>query len=362
MGNIGPNFRPPPPPGGKPALPNATPTPSLPPQGGTVPVGGTNAGVVFGGGCPTSLTALFAAPNVLLNPAQMTQLLRNLLQMPKEMVQLLALLANVEQTATPELLKQLLTDNPAIPLDELQELLVKRLDQGQEKLLKLLQSSPLPFSESASELGELLKTVSHLMNTTGHSPVEALKTAVTLYLPYYPLNGPQQFSLSFEPAGEEEAEGGSEGNPLVIYLETLSLGVFRIALSIVRQTCLYAVIEHDAPATPMLPEFARQLTEAVLADGLPAPDLSFQIRDVSPLRAGVSEATRVSPLFDASSIRTAVEALDDRLSEKRAVALHPVGGVSALAIHLAYLVIRLLLALDDRQRLHDVRASQSPPH
>jgi hypothetical protein len=288
------------------------------------------------------LAALFATQQAM-NPNELLLLLRNLLRMPKELVQLMALLANLEQGSVEEMLKKLLTEDAPVPLEELQQLLVTHADKCQEKLVKLMQSSGMDWGGSGKSMGDLMTLLSQVTSQARRSPAEALQSTLTLYLPYYPLQGPQRFSLQFEPLEDDEEGGGGESQQLVIYIDTLSLGKFRISLAArMRQTQLQVLIAHDPLPAALLQEIEKQVQTALSVENVPPADLIFKENP------GSSALRQV----DAGSIPI------EGGTEKPAVAIHPSGGVSAVSIQAAYVLIRVILDTDTR---YAQRSQTQPP-
>lgn len=340
MNSIGPNFRPP---GQQSSAAGARQNEGVQ-QPGTQQQGNFSdqvANRIQSGSLPgtLSLAALLAQQNPLA-PDQLAQLLRNLLKMPKEIVQFLALLAEQDPTAGQEILQQLMTEEVKIPLETLQNTLEGKLDQAQQKLLKLIQGNPAALA-SNGELGELMKGLSELTAKTGKAPAEALQSTITLYLPFYPLHPPQAFSLRFEPpAGEGEGSGEQEPQ-LVIYIETLTMGQFRASIATGPQSQWEAVIEHDTKANEHLETIQTNLKEAA---PLEQPELFFLSR--------ANYDTKANPTTHTETESTPVTAP----TEQQSVGLHPTGGVSVLAVHAAYLLIRVILELDNQNALHQSRA------
>lgn len=340
MNSIGPNFRPP---GQQGSAAGARQNESVQQPGAqqqgnfSEPIANRiQAGTATG---TLSLAALLAQQNPLA-PDQLAQLLRNLLKMPKEIVQFLALLAEQDPAAGQELLQQLMTEEVKIPLENMQSTLEGKLEQAQQKLLKLVQGNPAALA-SNGELGELMKGLSELAAKTGKAPAEALQSTITLYLPFYPLHPPQAFSLRFEPPNGE-GEGSNEDEPqLVVYIETLTMGQFRASIATGPQSQWKAVIEHDAKASEYLEAIQTNLKEAA---PLEQPELFFLSR--------VAQEPTTNAATHTETENTPVTAL----TRQQSVGLHPTGGVSVLAVHAAYLLIRVILELDNQNALHQGRA------
>lgn len=339
MSNIGPNFRPPwqqtQPSGTRPAGEST----ALPAESGHMQSSQAPANPMPNLS-QAALAPLFAFENALA-PDQLVQLLRNLLQMPKEIVQLLALLADVDPAMGQALLKTLLAEDATVPLEGLQQFLQTHMDKAQDKLLKLLQSSQMSMTGSGQQMGELMSTLSDLVGKAGKSPIEALHTTISLYLPYYPLHPPQAFSLRFEaPDGQDEAYGGVEEVQLVLFIETLSLGAFKITIMSVDTGKWQAVIEHDPVAEPVLPTIQAQV---VGASGDGVAQLMFVPRAASAPLAG-------QPAHEQSAT--------EANTGKQSVGIHPAGGVSAGLLCLGYLLIRIIFELDKRTDLNQQRAAK----
>lgn len=289
-----------------------------------------------------SLAALLAQQNPLA-PDQLALLLRNLLKMPKGIVQFLALLSEQDPAAGQALLQQLMSEEVKIPLKSLQNALEGRLDQAQQKLLKLIQGNPATMA-SGGELGELMKGLSELAAKTGKTPAEALHSTITLYLPFYPLHPPQAFSLRFEPPNSGEGEEGSEPEPqLVVYIETLSMGQFRASIATGPQSQWEAVIEHDTHATEHLEAIQDNMKEAA---PLEKPTLFF-----------IQKAGQITDTTTHNRTNQTESTAAPAPTRQQSVGLHPTGGVSVLAIHAAYLLIRVILELDNQNTLHQGRAA-----
>jgi hypothetical protein len=287
-----------------------------------------------------SLASLLAQQSPLA-PGQLALLLRNLLGMPREIIQLLALLSQQDPIAGQTLLQTLLTEDVKIPLEAMQDFLQGRLDKAQEKLLKLVHGNPVALS-GAGEMAELIKGLSELAAKGAKTPSEALHTTMTLYLPFYPLHPPQAFSLRFEPPDGKVNESDSEQAPqLVIYIETITLGLFRVLILTGPESNWQALVGHDLVATP----FTQNIQQAVFEEApLDKPTLVFNVQ------------TKRAPAILPEARSMIYEHLPQVATKAQSVGLHPLGDVSVLAIHAAYILIRVILTLDNQNDLHQGRA------
>lgn len=348
MGSIGPGFNPSSQryisPQQRPATgeaANAMPTSS---SAGAAQASLVQTGSLFSGGDARLLLApLFAFQNAL-DAQQTLLLLRNLLQMPDEMVRLLALSASAEGENVQDVLKQLQTEDVKVPLEALQELLKTNGAKGQEKLMKLLQSSQMTMTGSGGQMGDLMNSLGEMVSRTGKSPTEALHTAMSLYLPFYPLQPPQQFTLRFEALPEDE-QGGAEDPQLVLYLETITMGSFRISLGMEAGNRLHASIEHDAVATSGLETIIEESKSCLLAENM--SNVVFESRQRPQSIPQNSDSKSLD-----ENTQTGMAQSSTNPERKQAVALHPAKGVSALTIQAAYVLIRVIFELDNRNKLH----------
>lgn len=290
-------------------------------------------------GMPSSILAGGLSPALLaqagMTPEQLGLLLRNLLQLPKEISQLMAMLAGTEGAITQEVLKALVQENPKILLEQLQTLF-KDNKELQGKLFKLLQGNPAMEIAARQSMGELLQAVSELVAKAGNSPTEALQMTIALYLPWYPLEAPQRFHMHFEQleSGGESEESGNEGDfQLVLLLDTLQLGGFKVVIGLLNQTQLQLIVEHEGQAAEALAAIEGRFKRDGLLANLPEPQFIYQPR--------TSRKIADSP--------TTPETTSGEPTEKaQSMAVHPIGGVSFIVIHAAYLLSRLIFETDKR--------------
>lgn len=358
MSFIGPNFRPP----GQSYTPRAPSSgEGLKPDGAGSAEGSASAGqnLAPGANLP-SQAGMFSALNagdLALPPEGLAKLLRNLFQLPKEMIQLLALLSEQEPAVGQALLQALTREDASVPLEVLQAFLQGRVDKAQEKLLKLLQSNPATMA-GFEDVSTLMRGLSELADKIKQGPQGALDATVTLYLPFYPLQPPQTFSLRFE-APEDGGEGSAESAEpqLVLYVETLTLGAFRVVIlpdADKPPGHWQAVMSHQAAAAPYLQAIETGLQQATTV----AIPIRLLFTPNASERNG-HETKGVALAADAETSehgvhqRSTPPGASDRVGSagRQSVGLHPAGGVSVLAIQVAYLLIRIILELDNRNAL-----------
>jgi len=292
-----------------------------------------------------------------MNAAQVARLLKNLLHLPSEILDLLAFLSQLEPANSSEILQKLSQEQVNVSLDELQAFLLDRLASSQGKLMKLIQNNG---GESGSALSKLLVLREELAEQGGKSGMEAVKTLITLYLPSLPLRELQEFGLRFLTpktplekqleGDQKEEEGnyklsGGEGEQAedaarwLITVKTYSYGEFRIVLIINtdrgKAQTLTAQIGHDEEARPIVPEIKKRLTLAMESDKLPEPLLTFVAKQASNSNK-ISKARKIYELAQESAQAAHVQAVNAPAS------------VPAIGIHWAYRIIRLILDLDNQ--------------
>ena len=351
MSNIGPNFRPPwqQSKSGLSKQPdNAQNTQQTQPQN-AANLGQTPAQSALSAANVSGPLAMGLQPELALASQQLLLLLKNLLQMPKELAQLMALLGDVAPDSAQALLQSLLESDVPVSLEDLQKLLLSHADTAQEKLLKLLQSTAMSSHGQPSQLGELLGTMTELLQKAKESPTQALQSTMNLYLPYYPLHPPQAFSLRFEANGESEADQENAAEPetlhLTLFINTLTLGQLKISLSSQNTTPIEAIIHHEAVAAPFEKELIQQTD---LAMGGPGRMILLFMLNPTP-KASQPKPTdnpEGSPEFSEHTTS----------SQGQSVAIHPTGGISMSALYGAYTLIRVIFEIDTQNKLHLTRS------
>ncbi len=314
-----------------------------------------------------TMAALFADESVRLPADEVATFLKDAMKLPEELRTTLMMMA---LEATPETLKkslkqtlkQVIQDNAnelTIPLDEMQKLLGKNTDEAKSKLMKLLQASPISQTQSGPQVAELVKTLDKMSEKIKQSPMHATETLVLLYLPIYPLVPPQKMDLSFE-----DGSGGEEGQErdmsVVMYLETNTLGRFKIVVSQYEPLQVGVLMFHEKIAAPILPILKDKTNEQLAKDGLPAA-----IFDTSLLNSG--GAAQETSTSSSNAENTAANAdLSEgfkratRQEDKQEVNIQPGDSVSLIILNTAYALSRWIFELDEQNRPLQKSAKPKP--
>ncbi|MBX2861027.1 MAG: hypothetical protein KTR14_07320 [Vampirovibrio sp.] len=359
MSYIGPNhqpYQPPQQPGRQqpslPGTPGVPTNPNLPGVGGVPQQGNAEALL------QRMLLQNLMTVNHPLSPTETGLMVKSLLNLPQEVQGLLMLLAAPQQqlAAQPETVQQLLKmlGEAKIPLTEVQQLLQNKSQEGIQKLIQLVQTNQMGYSGDSQTVNHLVQLLSQVAGRVNNSPVDTLNTLLLLYLPWYPLQAPQRLDVAFELGGGEEEDDSGEGMALVLYLETVALGKFKMVMRLEEKTRVLADIFHDSAAEAVKDEIEEQFTAGLQQESLPPPRVTFLPREAGPDDKGMLAADTTVDLQDASEQKP----LSAQGGEGQKLSVYPTGGVSIVVIHAGYSLARLILELDNRLDLLNVRQKQ----
>lgn len=280
-----------------------------------------------------------------MSPQELQLFLRNLLQLPQDIQQLFYQLATGRQTGVTKQLLQLLQQNPNISLEELQVILKEAVSGGEGKLMKLLQSANVPQGGNSQMMGELMTTLGQLGVQVANSPADALAMTVLMYIPWYPLAEQRRLTFTFEQPQGSQGEGESEEPAdaaadahLIMLLTTVYLGSFRIVVAPLPQNRLWIQLRHDQQAAAgAIGDIKTRFIQKLKENDLPPPEFQAGLRGAQAAN-GASEA------------ETAGKSLPpDEVVRNDSLNIHSVGKVPLLVIHGAYLLARIIFALDADQ-------------
>jgi len=196
----------------------------------------------------TVLTETTAIKLTVVNNTDSSKLLKNLFNIPDDIQQLLNELVNKKGANIPpeELLKQ---PNLKIDTDLIKQMLEGNSKEALNKLLKLTQQTAQE-KQSTDQLKDILSLLNALTPKKNATSQEVLTNLILLYLPWIPLHEKQKLEINFEKRegndGEEgeENEKKSEQTALVIYIQTLNLGRFKISILISQNFSIKIEIEN----------------------------------------------------------------------------------------------------------------------
>ncbi|MBQ3640797.1 hypothetical protein II906_02545 [bacterium] len=141
-----------------------------------------------------------------MNAQQSVNMLKDLMNMPKNFDQLLSQLATNNKTVSQETVLLLLTSS--LDMSKLSSMLQTNSKQAMTNLYQMLaQYNQLGLSLKDEQVGQLTKLISFTAASTS-SDVQTLKTTMLMYLPWLPLTDPEAFKLEMA----KKSDGGTDGS------------------------------------------------------------------------------------------------------------------------------------------------------
>ena len=326
---------------------------------------GSPAPIAQPGGLPSGPNAQQMFQQLLglhtqMSPAQTSQLLKSMMRMPEGFQQFLVMMLGNAQTAgkpgaQAALLQTLLAEagqEGTISLERLQAMLGKQSKAGVNQLMRMVQSQPaMAYTGDSQQLTELLNQTASVLSRASQSPTDALQTLFLLYIPWYPLELPQRLDLAFERMSGEAEEDDEAPEALVVYLETNTLGKFRMAVRLKQQTEINATVEHDPQADAHLEAIEVDVADTLKRDGLPPPVFAYHARPQAADPQS-NRATEPKAGVDEFHVPTASD-------DQRRISVHPAKGMPVLALNASYVWVRTVFETDERNQTLSLRAERS---
>ncbi|MEW5820600.1 MAG: hypothetical protein AB1782_10450 [Cyanobacteriota bacterium] len=265
-----------------------------------------------------------------MNIKELNILIRELLSMPKEIQQLLALLAFGE--TNPNNLSQLFKDpDLQLIIKQLQQLLGNNSKEVINKLIQLTQNNAL-FFEGSNQLRDILGVINKISASMQTSPSDALTTAMILYLPWLPLLEQNKFELIFGHKQDEETGEKLDIEVLILFIRTDHLGTFKITIILNKDKTLDINIESDKAALNIITNLTNKVNERLGTTGVKS-----------------NIATTVRKVEEKKSPK------ELKAESKKSVSLHPSGKISVITVNAGYLITKIIFAMDEREELLKVR-------
>lgn len=152
-----------------------------------------------------------------LNQQQTTNMLKELLQLPKNMEQLLAQLTTKDSQINQKTALLLLTSH--LNVSDLSSLLKTNSQSAMNNLYQMLgQYNQAGVSIKGDQLNDLAKLIAFVSTSTS-SEVQALKTTILMYLPWLPLTDPNAFKLEIANSGADATKGSDDSISILISTE-----------------------------------------------------------------------------------------------------------------------------------------------
>ena len=162
----------------------------------------------------------------MLNQQQMTNMIRDLLQFPRNFEQLLTQLAVNPGEINQKIAVLLLASN--MNITQLSALLKNSSKTAMTNLYQMLaQFNITGMSLKDEQIGQLTKLISFIAASSS-SDVQTLRTTMLMYLPWLPINAASDFNASYENSDEKKAS--SDEDSIFIYITTKNYGIVKIFL------------------------------------------------------------------------------------------------------------------------------------
>jgi hypothetical protein len=171
-----------------------------------------------------------------LSGFQRTLYLKDLMNLPKELEEVLVLIQNKNTTTTD--LSKLLNTN--INLATLAELMQQNGKEAMNKLILVMSNSSKQGLNDLSQIKDAIKLINASVSVAGQdNPNQILKSFMLLYLPWLPLKEGVDFDLEIETSGEENE--GSEIS-ITILISTRNYGNVKATLVLLGGVSLSLIV------------------------------------------------------------------------------------------------------------------------
>ena len=158
-----------------------------------------------------------AAELANLNQQQSINMLKDLLNLPKNFENLLSQIATGNKNLNQETILLMLASS--LDMGKLSSMLQANSKQAMTNLYQMLaQYNQLGLSLKDDQLNQLTKLISFTAASSS-SDVQALKTTMLMYLPWLPLTDPEAFKLDIAKKGEDGSDGSDDSVTILIQTE-----------------------------------------------------------------------------------------------------------------------------------------------
>lgn len=259
----------------------------------------------------------------VMDVKELNMLVRELLSMPREIQQLLALLAFGENN-TAQLAKLFTDSNTQLLISQLQQLLGKNSKEVINKLIQLTQNNAL-FFEGSNQLRDIMGLIQKISVMVQSSPADALTTAMIMYLPWLPLVEQQKLELTF--GFQEEQQNGEkiESEVLVLFIRTENIGTFKVTIILNSDKTLEINIESDQINPKVIQRIITRANEELAGTG------------ISP---SIASSTRKS--------RETLTPKELKREATKSLSLHPSGKISVITMNAGYTIAKIIFATDEK--------------
>ena len=268
-----------------------------------------------------------------LNRFEQSALIKELLNLPKDLKMLLALLAY--KTPTSENLAKLFkAKTAAITPEMINQLLQGNSKEVINKLIRLIAQSP-GNTQNHDQLKQLLGLINQIAPAGKVSPQDSLTQLMLLYLPWLPLADQQKIEVWFEK--KKSGSSADEKIAMVIYVSTINLGRFKITIITDKMGNLEIFIENMSEEK--IPEERKEVVKEIL----------------KTINTGIKEEK-----IEAKTYLSVVKQKNFQESEERRVTISEVNSILPAVMVSAQKIARTILEADEKISLLEKRASSLP--
>lgn len=270
----------------------------------------------------------------MLNRTEQSLLMKELLNIPKDLKQLLALFAN-KNTSSQAFSRLLQSTSFKINTEIIQQLLETNSREVINRLIRLIQQAP-GNTQNYDQLKPLLALLAQVTPARDSSPQEVLAHLLLLYLPWLPLMEEQRIMVRFE----KKKSGGSDEDQvaMVIYISTINLGRFKVSILIDKDKKLDIHIEHISETDEKESDEEIKARKEILDNILKSFDAEVKEEKIKA-NAYVSE----------------VKQKNFTESEERNVTISKVNSISPAILLAAQKIARIILEIDEKICLQEKR-------
>lgn len=260
--------------------------------------------------------------------------LRELLNLPKDIKELLVLLTRQSNSA--ELLATLLkSGNIKITPEMIQKMLESNSKEVMNKLIKLLQQPGQQNTQNFDQLKQMMALLSHAVPAKDASPQEVMTQFMLLYLPWLPLMEKQKVELDFEKP-ESASEEDDEQVAVVIYVSTINLGRFKVTIVVNKVNKPDIIIEN--------------ISELAESDEKDEAQSKNHEKELEKILKTVNKEVKEDKI-EAKAYLSVVKQENFQETPERKVTITKMSPISPVALVIAQKIARIILEADERVSL-----------
>jgi len=248
-------------------------------------------------------------PELLLNRPGQAVMLREMMQLPKELKDLLALLMKQDQKITPEQIKQLLDTNSKEVIN---------------KLIRLIQQSPAN-QQNHEQMKQLIGLLNQIIPARESTQQEMITQLLLMYLPWLPLSEHQKIEVAFEK--KESGEEADDSVALVIYISTINLGRFKVIIFAHKDNNINITIQNIEGED-------KEILKSILKE----------------IKSGIKDEN-----ITAVTSMTVVKQQNFEKSEERKITISQVNNLSPTVLVAAQKIAQIIFENDERVSLLEIR-------